>query len=98
MRSVLLEWLVEIHLYFCLSPETLFLSVNYIDRFLSRKIVSLRSLQLLGATAIFLAAKYEYVNCLSVGDIVSMVDGSYAVDEILKAERFMLHILQFELG
>jgi G2/mitotic-specific cyclin 3/4 len=98
MRSVLLEWLVEIHLYFCLSPETLFLSVNYIDRFLSRKIISLRSLQLVGATAIFLAAKYEYVNCLSVGDIVSMVDGSYTVDEILKAERFMLHILQFELG
>jgi G2/mitotic-specific cyclin 3/4 len=27
-----------------------------------------------------------------------MVDGGYTIDEILKAERFMLTMLQFELG
>ncbi|KAK3994686.1 cyclin-like protein [Cladorrhinum sp. PSN332] len=98
MRSVLMDWLVQVHHRFCLLPETLFLTVNYIDRFLSVKIVSLGKLQLVGATALFLAAKYEEINCPSVQEIVYMVDSGYTVDEILKAERFMLGMLQFELG
>ncbi|KAJ4509757.1 B-type cyclin [Exophiala dermatitidis] len=98
MRSVLMDWLVQVHLRFNLLPETLFLCVNYIDRFLSCKVVSLGKLQLVGATAIFIAAKYEEINCPSVQEIVYMVDGGYSMDEILKAERFMLTMLQFELG
>ncbi|OJJ65038.1 hypothetical protein ASPSYDRAFT_367930 [Aspergillus sydowii CBS 593.65] len=98
MRSVLMDWLVQVHHRFSLLPETLFLCVNYIDRFLSCKIVSLGKLQLVGATAIFIAAKYEEINCPSVQEIVYMVDGGYTIDEILKAERFMLSMLQFELG
>lgn len=98
MRSVLMEWLVQVHHRFTLLPETLFLCVNYIDRFLSCKVVSLGKLQLVGATAIFIAAKYEEINCPSVQEIVYMVDNGYSTDEILKAERFMLTMLQFELG
>lgn len=60
--------------------------------------VSLGKLQLVGATALFVAAKYEEINCPSVQEIVYMVDGAYTADEILKAERFMLSMLQFELG
>lgn len=98
MRSVLIDWIVQVHHRFSLLPETLFLCVNYIDRFLSCKIVSLDRLQLVGATAILIAAKYEEINCPSVGEIVYMVDGGYTSEEILKAERFMLRVLQFELG
>ncbi|EFW19704.1 hypothetical protein D8B26_007898 [Coccidioides posadasii str. Silveira] len=98
MRSVLMDWIVQVHLRFNLLPETLFLCVNYIDRFLSCKIVSLGKLQLVGATAIFIAAKYEEINCPSVQEIVYMVDNGYTAEEILKAERFMLSLLQFELG
>jgi G2/mitotic-specific cyclin 3/4 len=98
MRSVLMDWLVQVHNRFTLLPETLFLAVNYVDRFLSAKVVSLGKLQLVGATALFLAAKYEEINCPSVNEIVYMVDGAYAVDEVLKAERFMLSMLNFELG
>ena len=98
MRAVLMDWLVQVHNRFTLLPETLFLSVNYVDRFLSAKVVSLGKLQLVGATALFLAAKYEEINCPSVQEIVYMVDGAYTIDEVLKAERFMLSMLQFELG
>lgn len=98
MRSVLMDWLVQVHNRFGLLPETLFLAVNYVDRFLSCKVVSLGKLQLVGATALFVAAKYEEINCPSVQEIVYMVDGAYTADEVLKAERFMLSMLQFELG
>jgi G2/mitotic-specific cyclin 3/4 len=98
MRSVLMDWVVQVHLRFTLLPETLFLCVNYIDRFLSCKVVSLGKLQLVGATALFIAAKYEEINPPNAQEMCYMVDGSYTIDEILKAERFMLSMLQFELG
>jgi len=98
MRAVLIDWVVQVHQRFNLLPETLFLTINYIDRFLSCKIVSLGKLQLVGATALFVAAKYEEVNCPTIQEIIYMVDGGYSADELLKAERFMLSMLQFELG
>jgi G2/mitotic-specific cyclin 3/4 len=98
MRSVLMDWVIQVHGRFNLLPETLFLAVNFIDRFLSVKVVSLGKLQLVGATALFLAAKYEEINCPSVQEIVYMVESSYSVDEILKAERYMLSMLNFDLG
>ncbi|KAH6987416.1 cyclin-like protein [Ilyonectria sp. MPI-CAGE-AT-0026] len=98
MRSVLMDWLVQVHNRFGLLPETLFLTVNYIDRFLSAKIVSIGKLQLVGATAILVASKYEEINCPSLQEIVYMVDNGYTADEVLKAERFMLSMLNFELG
>jgi G2/mitotic-specific cyclin 3/4 len=98
MRSVLVDWVTQVHTRFGLLPETLFLAVNCIDRFLSVKVVSLAKLQLVGATAIYVAAKYEEINCPSVQEIAYMVDGSYTIEEILKAERFMLTMLKFEMG
>lgn len=98
MRAVLIDWVVQVHARFNLLPETLFLTINYIDRFLSCKIVSLGKLQLVGATALFVAAKYEEVNCPTIQEIIFMVDGGYQAEELLKAERFMLSMLQFELG
>jgi G2/mitotic-specific cyclin 3/4 len=98
MRAVLMDWMVQVHKRFALLPETLFLAVNYVDRFLSAKVVSLGKLQLVGATALFLAAKYEEINCPSVKEIVYMVDDAYTIEEVLKAERFMLSMLKFELG
>lgn len=98
MRSVLMDWLVQVHNRFNLLPETLFLAVNFIDRFLSYKVVSLGKLQLVGATAILVAAKYEEINCPSLQEIVYMVDQGYTIGEVMKAERFMLSMLGFELG
>lgn len=98
MRAVLVDWVVQVHQRFTLLPETLFLAINYIDRFLSHKVVSLGKLQLVGATALFIAAKFEEVNCPTLQEVIFMVDGGYTVDELLKAERFMLSMLQFDLG
>lgn len=39
MRAILIDWLIEVHLKFKLLPETLFLTVNLIDRFLEKELV-----------------------------------------------------------
>lgn len=35
MRAILIDWVCEVHLRFKLLPETLFLSISLIDRYLS---------------------------------------------------------------
>lgn len=40
MRSILIDWLVEVHLKFKLVPESLYLTVNLIDRYLDREQVN----------------------------------------------------------
>lgn len=97
-RSILVNWLVQVHTRFSLLPETLYLTVNYIDRFLSLKIVSLAKFQLVGIVALFLAAKYEEIACPSLADITMMVEYTFSADEIIDAERFMVGLLDYNLG
>ena len=39
MRGHLLDFLLEIHLHFRLRPETLYLTLSILDRYVSRRIV-----------------------------------------------------------
>ena len=61
MRGLLTGRLIQIHSRFRLLPETLFLCVNTIDRFLSARIVSLIKLQLVGITCMSIATKVEEI-------------------------------------
>ena len=36
MRSILIDWLVDVHLKFKLKTETLYVCINLIDRYLSK--------------------------------------------------------------
>ena len=56
MRSILVDWLVEVAEEYKLHRETLYLSVNYIDRFLSQMSVLRGKLQLVGAASMFIAS------------------------------------------
>lgn len=97
-RSTLIDWIVQVHSRFQLLPETLYLTVNIIDRFLSKKAVTLNRFQLVGAAALFIAAKYEEINCPTLKDIVYMLDNAYSREDIIKAEKFMIDTLEFEIG
>lgn len=56
MRSILVDWLVEVAEEYKLHTETLYLAVNYVDRFLSYMSVVRGKLQLVGTAAMFLAS------------------------------------------
>jgi hypothetical protein len=98
MRGILVDWLLEVHTRFRLLPETLFLAVNIIDRFLSAKIVQLDRLQLVGVTAMFIASKYEEVLSPHVQNFRHVADDGFTEDEILSAERFVLAALNYDLS
>lgn len=98
MRGILVDWLLEVHTRFRLLPETLFLTVNIIDRFLSCKVVQLDRLQLVGVTAMFIASKYEEVLSPHVQNFVHVADDGFKDVEILSAERFILQSLNYDLS
>ena len=98
LRGVLIDWLIEVHTRFHLLPETLFLAVNIIDRFLSVRVVELEKLQLVGITAMFIASKYEEVLSPHVSNFRHVADDGFTEEEILKAERFVLQALNYDLS
>lgn len=98
MRGILVDWLLEVHTRFRLLPETMFLAVNIIDRFLSSKVVQLDRLQLVGITAMFIASKYEEVLSPHVQNFRHVADDGFTEEEILSAERFILTALDYDLS
>lgn len=56
MRTILVDWLVEVCEEYRLQSETLCLAVSYIDRFLSTMSVVRAKLQLVGTAAMFIAS------------------------------------------
>ena len=80
MRAVLISWLVEVHIKFKLLPETLFLTVNIIDRYTEKRQVSRTNYQLLGVAAMLIASKYEEIYAPEVNDFVYMTDKAYTRD------------------
>ena len=98
MRGVLVDWLVEVHWKFKLYPETLFLTINLLDRFLSVKPNIARSqLQLVGVTCLLIAAKYEDIYAPEIKDIVHICDKTYKKDEILSMEVLILNTIGFRI-
>jgi hypothetical protein len=62
------------------------------------QVVSLVKLQLVGVTAMFIAAKYEEILAPSVDEFVFMTERGYERDEILKGERIILSTLDFNVS
>lgn len=98
MRAILIDWLIEVHHKFELRDETLFLTVNLIDRFLEKQAVVRKKLQLVGLVAMLLACKYEEVHAPLVEDLVVISDNAYSRKDILEMERMMLNTLQFDMS
>ena len=98
LRGILVDWLIEVHTRFHLLPETMFLAINIIDRFLSARVVELEKLQLVGITAMFIASKYEEVLSPHVQNFKHVADDGFSEEEILKAERFVLAALNYDLS
>ncbi|XP_047311824.1 G2/mitotic-specific cyclin-2 [Impatiens glandulifera] len=98
MRAILIDWLIEVHHKFDLREETLFLTINLIDRYLAQECVVRKKLQLVGLVALLLACKYEEVSVPVVDDLIFISDKAYTRQEILGMEKLMLNALQFNMS
>ena len=60
-RAILIDWLIDVHLKYKLFPQTMYIAVNLIDRYLEKKETNKLEFQLIGVTAMFIACKYEEI-------------------------------------
>lgn len=97
MRGILVDWLVEVAEEYKLVPDTLYLTVSYIDRYLSLHVVTRQRLQLLGVACMLIAAKYEEICAPQVEEFCYITDNTYCREEVLEMERAVLNVLKFEL-
>ncbi|XP_071452901.1 cyclin-A2 [Hetaerina americana] len=98
MRSILVDWLVEVTEEYKMDTETLYLAVSYIDRFLSYMSVVKANLQLVGTAAMFIAAKFEEIYPPELGEFVYLTDDTYTKAQVLKMENLILKVLAFDLS
>ncbi|KAJ8747974.1 hypothetical protein K2173_012947 [Erythroxylum novogranatense] len=98
MRGILVDWLVEVAEEYKLVSDTLYLTVNYIDRYLSLNALNRQKLQLLGISSMLIASKYEEINPPNVEDFCDITDNTYTKQEVVKMESDILNSLKFELG
>ena len=97
MRAILIDWLIDVHLKFKLLPESLFLTINIIDRFITKKQVLRSKLQLLGIASLLIACKYEEIYSPELRDFVYITDKAFSKADIISMEEEILFTLSFEI-
>ena len=97
MRSILIDWLIDVHFKFGFTDETIFMTVLTIDRYLSVKQITRNKLQLLGITALMIACKHEEIDVPKIDDFIYITDNAYVRDEVYKMENDVLSTLNFSL-
>jgi len=97
MRGILVDWLVSVQQKYKLKDETVFLAVSVIDRYLALKATERQKLQLVGVTALLIAAKFEEIYPPHVNDMVTVTDKAYTRQEIINMEVTMLGALDFKI-
>ncbi|KAJ7638908.1 g2/mitotic-specific cyclin cdc13 [Roridomyces roridus] len=97
MRGMLNEWLLQVHSRFRLTQETLFLTVNLIDRFLSARVISPSKIQLVGMACMLIASKFEETVSPAVVNFIQVSEGTYTAADMLQAEQHILRTLEWNL-
>ena len=95
MRSILVDWIIDVHFKFGFTDETLFMTIYIIDRYLSICQISRTNFQLLGITALMIACKHEEIDLPKIDDFIYITDNAYTKNEVIKIEEEILIKLNF---
>lgn len=94
-RAFLVEWIIDVHRKFRLMPETLYVTINIIDRYLSLQEIKKSQLHLLGVTALLISTKYEEIYPPELKDLLSVSENKFTKAEVLAMETKILSSLEF---
>ncbi|KAM5314681.1 G1/S-specific cyclin-E2 isoform 4-T7 [Glossophaga mutica] len=98
MRSILLDWLLEVCEVYTLHRETFYLAQDFFDRFmLTQKDINKNMLQLIGITSLFIASKLEEIYAPKLQEFAYVTDGACSEEDILRMELIILKALKWEL-
>ena len=96
-RKILIDWIISVHAKFNLLPNTLFLTINLIDRIIEKNVAYINSFQLLGTTALHIAAKYEEIYPPEINDYIFISNKAFSKEDVIEMENFILDKLNFDI-
>ena len=97
MRSILIDWIIDVHGKFGFTDETLYMTVLIIDRYSSIKKITRNEYQNLGISALMISCKHEEINVPKVEDFIYITDNAYNKEEVFKMEQDILNGLNYDL-
>ena len=97
MRSILLDWLMEVCSVFTFKRETYYICLSTLDRYLSLININKSELQLIGVTCLYIACKREEITSPSITDFAKTADDSFTVQEIRGMENKVLVGLKWQM-
>ena len=93
MRCILLDWMMEVCMELSMKRDTLYLAINYVDRYLTQTSdLNKSKLQLIGVVSLFMAAKVEEIFPPTITDFAKSADDGYSIPEIVSTEIDMLQV------
>ncbi|XP_038224852.1 G1/S-specific cyclin-E1 [Dermochelys coriacea] len=99
MRTILLDWLMEVCEVYKLHRETFYLAQDFFDRFMATQQNVVKTLlQLIGISSLFIAAKLEEIYPPKLHQFAYVTDGACAEDEILSMELIIMKALNWNLN
>ncbi|XP_073494046.1 cyclin-P [Phyllobates terribilis] len=97
MRTMLVDWVVQVHEYLCLQDETLYLAVFLMNSYMKVHKICTPLLQLLAASCLYIACKMEERLIPEPAELCFMMEDAFSKKELLKMEKKVLYRLRFEL-
>ena len=97
MRSILLDWIVQVCALFNFERETYYMTLSAIDRYLSMNNVSKTELQLIGLACLYIACKREESYPPRASDFANTTNNAFTVEEILSSENKILKSLKWQM-
>eukprot|EP00088_Acartia_fossae_P024761 TRINITY_DN25654_c0_g1_i1.p1 TRINITY_DN25654_c0_g1~~TRINITY_DN25654_c0_g1_i1.p1 ORF type:complete len:413 (-),score=86.25 TRINITY_DN25654_c0_g1_i1:157-1395(-) len=97
MRSMLVDWIVQVQHYLRLSQETLYLSIKMIDLVISKRDIPSDKLQLVGISCILIASKMEEYYPADIRKLISLTSDSYTKKQVLKMEIVIINVLNYQM-
>jgi len=98
VRALSIDWIINLHRKFKLLPETLYITIFFINTYMTKHNLEKSKIQCLILTSLYLASKYEEIYPPDFSDYLKSANGEIQQFEILKMEKDILNLTKFDIS
>eukprot|EP01123_Difflugia_compressa_P009620 TRINITY_DN3240_c0_g1_i1.p1 TRINITY_DN3240_c0_g1~~TRINITY_DN3240_c0_g1_i1.p1 ORF type:complete len:185 (+),score=27.59 TRINITY_DN3240_c0_g1_i1:50-604(+) len=97
-RKIMVDWLIKVHHSLSLESQSLYLTIQTMDRYVATVCVSKDVFQLIGMSSLLLSSKYEDIYPPEIEDFLRLTNDLFTREQILKMEYVVLSAIKFDLS
>jgi hypothetical protein len=97
MRTTVLDWIVDVHRKMRMHTDTLYLTANLIDQYLTSKSIPKTHFQCLACAAFLIAAKSGEQRPPTLRSLVELADKSFTISALSRMEADLFATVQFHV-